>query len=337
MEPKGAWIASRPCRALLYWLGGGRRFCMLDDCFCLLSFPAIAVGRLYNALLRRKWGAAAGARGMRRDTNVASQRTTIRTSTYCYMLPGSTRPVYYMFVDESGTPRISGDAARGDVAYIQCGLIVHEDNVHRARAAVDRAKRELSKGIDTMKWELHGYEIWRSKGKFAAGLRIPDSEKNSVFVRAVKALEESECVLVCVIIWKDRLPPGQHNLLKISWRLIVERFEQYLADRGGDCGSIIADASGRGTEAKIRSLLQDVYVWQGRRRIHPVLTSTDVRFVDSLDEPLVQAADVAAYIVQKHCRGDDSFRGLFDALVTRVWQCDGKADGFGIKHYPDHG
>lgn len=242
-----------------------------------------------------------------------------------------------MFVDESGTTSISETAAtHGDVAYIQCGLIVQADDVHRARAAVDRAKRELFKGVDTMKWELHGYEIWRSKGKFAAQMRIPDSEKIPVFARIVKALEESESVLVSVIIWKDRLPPGQHNLLKISWRLIIERFEQYLADQGrGECGSIIADASGRGTEAKIKSLLKDVYVWQRKRRSHPVLASTDVGFVDSLDEPLVQAADMAAYIMHKHCRGDDSFRGLFDALVTRIWQCDGRVEGFGIKHYPD--
>lgn len=244
-----------------------------------------------------------------------------------------------MFVDESGTPSISdAAAAHGDIAYIQCGLIVQANNVHRARAAVDRAKRELFKGVDTMKWELHGYEIWRSKGNFAAHMRIPDSEKISVFARIVKALEESESVLVGAIIWKDRLPPGQHNLLKISWRLIIERFEQYLADQGcGECGSIIADASGRSTEAKIRSLLQDVYVWQRKRRGHPVLASTDIVFVDSLDEPLVQAADMAAYIMHKHCRGDDSFKRLFDALVTRIWQCDGKVEGFGIKHYPDRG
>ena len=174
-------------------------------------------------------------------------------SLYCYILLKFLRPVHYMFVDESGTAQIRRAAARTDAFYIRCGLIVHMDDVHRARAAVDRAKRELFRGKDTMKWELHGYEIWRSKGRFAADMRIPDSRKPAVFIRTVEAINESGAVLVTVIIRKNRLASKRNSLLKLSWRLIAERFEQYLADcGGGERGNIVADASERGTEAKIR-------------------------------------------------------------------------------------
>ena len=78
-------------------------------------------------------------------------------------------------------------------------------------------------------------------------------------------------------------------------------------------------------------------IWIGRHRVRPVLVSKDVIFVDSLSEPLVQAADIAAYIMHKHCHGDALFGSLFDALVPSMWRRDGKLEGFGIKHYPDRG
>lgn len=249
------------------------------------------------------------------------------------------RPMYYMFVDESGTTQISGAATPDDVVYMHCGLIVHASSVHKARAAVDRAKRELFRGKDPMKWELHGYEVWRSRGRFAEDLCIPDRAKRlEVFARTAKAIRESGAVLVGVIIRKDRLPSGQRDPLKLSWRLLVERFEQYLADHGGgERGNIIADASGHGTEGKILRQMRHMSIGIGRHRVRPVLVSKDVIFVDSLSEPLVQAADIAAYIMHKHCHGDALFGSLFDALVPSMWRRDGKLEGFGIKHYPDRG
>lgn len=257
----------------------------------------------------------------------------------CYILPKFGRLVYYMFVDESGSPLIPRVGARSGDIFLQCGLIVHAANVHEARAAVDRAKRELFGDKDPMKWELHAYEIWRGRGRFSKDLRITDTdEKLKVFARSVRAIQESKAVLVSVIIRKDRLTSGHRDLLKLSWMMITERFEQYLANHGdGEHGVIIADASGRGTESKIANLMLDMSIGMGRRRGRPTLVSTDVDFVNSLDEPLVQAADMAAYITHKSYRGYALFKGLFDALVPCMWQHNGKLEGFGIKHYPDRG
>lgn len=144
--------------------------------------------------------------------------------------------------------------------------------------------------------------------------------------------------MVSVIISKNRVPYGRHNLLNLSWKLIAERFEYYLAcSGGGDRGEIIADASSRGTEERIRSLLREMSVGMGRHQRNPSLVSADVRFVDSASEQLVQAADMAAYIIHKHSRGDGLFGGLFDSLVPCMWRQDGILEGHGIKHYPDRG
>lgn len=241
-----------------------------------------------------------------------------------------------MFVDESGTPLIPWAASDNDDIFMQCGLIVHADGVHRARASVDRAKRELFRGKDTMKWELHGYEIWRSRERFAEDLKISNTdEKLKVFARTVQAIKESEVVLVNTIIRKDRLPPSQRDLLKLSWMMITEHFEQYLAYRGdGEHGMIIADASGRGTEVKIKNLLTNMPIGMGCRWGRRDLVSKDVNFVNSLDEPLVQAADMAAYITHKSCGGNALFKGLFVALVPCMWHHNGNLKGFGIKCYP---
>ena len=72
--------------------------------------------------------------------------------------------MHYMFVDESGNPLMRKVPLRGDDIYIRCGLIVDGDGMHRTKAAIDEAKRELFKGKDPLKWELHGYEIWRGGG-----------------------------------------------------------------------------------------------------------------------------------------------------------------------------
>ena len=247
--------------------------------------------------------------------------------------------MHYMFVDESGHPLMHRVHHGDDDIYILCGLIVDADDVHRARAAVDGAKRELFKGKDPLKWELHGYEIWRGIGRFADDLRITTNEqKFNVFTRTVKAIEESEAVLVTVIMSKNRIPYGRHNLFSLSWKLLTERFEHYLARRGGgDRGEIVADTSSRGTEAKIRSLLQGMSVGMGRHQHNPSLVSTDVRFVNSASDSLVQAVDMAAYIIHKYYRGDVLFKGLFDDLVPCMWHHDGILEGYGIKHYPDRG
>lgn len=242
-----------------------------------------------------------------------------------------------MFVDESGNPRVREAGARDDGIYIQSGLIVRADEVHRARAAVDKAKREMFRGKDPMNWELHGYDVWRGTGQFRNDLPPLDNrEKLAVFTRTVGAIEESGAVLVSVIIWKNRMPSERHNLLRLAWRLITDRFGQYLADRGGgEAGQIIADASSRGTEAKIRDVVREMSERMSLYRHRPVLVLGDVRFVDSASEPLVQAADMAAYIMHKHCRKDALIGGCFDALVPCMWQRGGEIRGFGITHRPD--
>ena len=114
----------------------------------------------------------------------------------------------------------------------------------------------------------------------------------------------------------------------------MERFEAYLEERGGgDLGVVVSDASNPTVEAEIEGALQEPEARAARRGRHSLVLDC-VIFKDSRREPLIQAADVAAYILQRRYGGDESFEEWFDALCQSMWKRGGSIRGSGIKHYP---
>ena len=88
------------------------------------------------------------------------------------------------------------------------------DRVHAARAAIDRAECEPFRGKDPANAELHGYEIWRNRGRFASDLRIADQGKKlEVFARTFQTVVESGSVLPSATAWKNRISSWQRSLL----------------------------------------------------------------------------------------------------------------------------
>ena len=251
------------------------------------------------------------------------------------------RPVVYLaFVDDSGSTRPYRAGTRGSGrVHILSSLIVHERDLCGARAAINDAKRDLFAVSDPESLELHTYDIWNSSGDFSGDARSLNLErKNEVLSRAVGGIAESGGTLVSVVVWKDRLPDGltSSRIRTISWRLLVERFEAYLATQGGgDLGMIFSDASNRTTEAEIMDALRETDARIGLHKRHRSLVLEDMIFKDSRREPLLQAADVVAYILHKRCRDDPSFAGWFETLKQSMWSEGGSIYGFGIKNYPD--
>ena len=104
---------------------------------------------------------------------------------------------------------------------------------------------------------------------------------------------------------------------------------------GKDLGMFFSDASSSTNEAGIMRAIQSTESGIGRRRRRRNRIMEDIVFKDSRREPLIQRADVVAYILQKHCYGDPSFSGWLGRLDACMWKRDGKVHGFGIKDYPD--
>ena len=244
-----------------------------------------------------------------------------------------------MFVDDSGDTRPYRAGQRGGSVHILSGLIVHERGLRGARESIGNAKRGLFAGSDPESWELHAYDVWNGKGDFLEEDRSLNLEKKKeVFSRAVEGIAKSGVVVISVVIWKNRLPAGMgsQRIRALAWRLLVERFEAYLgAKGGGDLGIVISDASTRTAEAEIKEAFRDTTARIGLHKRRHGLVLEYVVFADSRSEPLIQGADVAAYILQKQCYGDPSFTGWFDALGQSMWREGGNVHGFGIKNYPD--
>ena len=247
--------------------------------------------------------------------------------------------MYLMFVDDSGDTRPHRASARRGSVHILSGLIVHERDLHGARVSVNGAKREIFAGLDPERWELHAYDIWNGKGDFSGENRSLNLEKKkAAFSSAVRGITESGATLTSVVIWKNLLPAGQGSLRirALVWRLLVERFEAYLEAKGGkDLGMVVSDASTRTAEVEIKEAFRDTTTRIGLHKRQRGLVLEYVVFADSRNEPLIQGADTAAYILQKHCYGDTSFAGWFDALGQSMWRQGGNVLGFGIKNYPD--
>ena len=222
--------------------------------------------------------------------------------------------------------------------HILSGLIVHEHDLDGARAAVNDAKRDILAGLDPKSWELHAYHMWNNRGDFSGEDRRLDlAGKRGALSRAVEGIAGSGGTLVSIVVWKDRLPAGRgaRRTRALSWRLLLERFEAYLEERGGgDLGVVVSDASNPTVEAEIERAIQESEARAGRRKGGHGLVLDCVIFKDSRREPLIQAADAAAYILQRRCGGDSSFEEWFDALCQIMWKRGGSIRGSGIKHYP---
>lgn len=246
--------------------------------------------------------------------------------------------MHLMFVDDSGNTRPHRAGSSGTSVHVLCGVIVHERLLHDARAAIGSAKRNVFPESDPGSWELHAYDMWNNRGKFAEKDHSLNLEKKrKVFSRAVEAIAGSGATLVGVAIWKNRLRGGSDGpcIRALSWRLLAERFEAYLDSKGGgDLGLIVSDASNGVSEEGIRAALRATVAGIGKHKRPLSWVMEDMIFKDSRREHLIQGADVSAYIIQKRCYGDPSFSGWFANLEACMWRRDG--DTHGLKEHPNH-
>lgn len=246
--------------------------------------------------------------------------------------------MYLMFVDDSGNTRPHRAGSSGISIHVLCGIIVHESALHGARARINEVKQAVFAGADPDGWELHAYDVWNNRGNFAgAGHNLNLAKKRNVFSKTVGAITASDVALAGVVVWKNRLPASFESprIRALSWGLLTERFEAYLDSRGGrNMGLVISDASNSANEAGIKAALRAAGTRIGRHKKRKSLAMDDVIFKDSRREPLIQGADMAAYILQKRCHGDPSFSDWSTELEEYMQRQEGGVRGF--KRYPNH-
>ena len=199
-------------------------------------------------------------------------------------------------------------------------------------------KKEAFPGQDPENLELHAYSIWNNQDFFAnEKLNFTLAKKREVFSRVLDLVCRSEITLINTVISKDEMK-ARYTVpkpMEYSWMFIMECFEDFLKlqpERTNN-GLVFVDSSQKVPESETRDIIQSL-VRKGspQQQIDHVIE--DPIFVKSHLRNMIQLADMIAYVVYRHHKGDPRFREWFEMLKPKMHTHDGKLDGFGFKKFP---
>lgn len=244
--------------------------------------------------------------------------------------------MYFLYADSSGRTRIRQDERNS--LYITVGVIVHERDWRSIASKISEMKRKTFPELDPREWELHASDIWNNRDFFASRrLGLNQAKKLDIFSRTANLARWSNITIVGVVMFKDKMKERYRSpaVTEYSWLFVTERLEHFLVQKpeGTNNGLLFIDASQKNTEADIRravrKAIKDGGIWKGVDHVieQPI-------FVESHTHSLTQLADMIAYVILKHYKGDSKFEGLFEMLKSKMYRADGKLDGFGLKEFP---
>ena len=247
--------------------------------------------------------------------------------------------MYFLYADSSGRTKIkqSGHGLH-DSLYITVGVIVHEKDWKSIANNISEMKREAISELDPREWELHASDIWNNREFFADRRRgLNQVKKLDMFSRTVNLARWSDITIVSVVMFKDKMKDRYRSpaVTEYSWMFVTERFEHFLAQKpeGTNNGLLFIDTSQKNPQEEIRKAvrkaIKDGGLWKGIDHVieQPI-------FVESHMYNLIQLADMIAYVILKHYKGDPKFKEFFEMLKSKMYRVDGNLDGFGLKEFP---
>lgn len=247
--------------------------------------------------------------------------------------------MYFLYADSSGRTEIKqGGHILHDSLYITVGVIVHEKDWKSIANNISEMKREVIPELDPREWELHASDIWNNRDFFAdRHLGLNQAKKLDIFSRIANLARWSDITIVSVVMFKDKMKDRYHSpaVTEYSWMFVTERFEHFLTQKpkGTNNGLLFIDASQKNPQEEIRKAvrkaIKDGGLWKGIDHVieQPI-------FVESHTYNLIQLADMIAYVILKHYKGDLKFKEFFEMLKSKMYRIDGNLDGFGLKEFP---
>lgn len=244
--------------------------------------------------------------------------------------------MYLLYADSSGRTEIR--SGRYNSPYITVGVIVHEKDWRSTESRISAVKREMFPELDPRGWELHAYDIWNSRNFFAdrrLGMNL--KKKLEIFSKIIDLSCRLDITVVGVTMFKDKMVGvyTSPTVTSYSWLFVVERFEHFLAQKptGTNNGLLLIDASQKIPELEIRRALRNAIKMGGiRHRIDHIIE--DPIFVESDTHNLIQLADMVAYVLLKHYKGDSKFEEWFGLLKSKMYRSGDGPDIFGLKEFP---
>jgi len=236
-----------------------------------------------------------------------------------------------LFADSSGNPR----SRAGADAYYTIGCVTGSpEELGTLSKMLYGLKLELVPGRDPRSWELHGVRITHSSKHYPLRPRTED-KRLDMFGAIASVICDSGVTLFGVMadnkrIYGQRGPSA--NIMDATWTLLLERYGLFVRLSGGDvAGHVVSDKAGGADMQQIHALVSG-----SMRRRNPmsgVRTNlvAGIEFVDSMESLLVQAADIAAYILSRHANGDERFGWMARLLLGRMWvSADGRQRGWKV-------
>ena len=144
-------------------------------------------------------------------------------------------------------------------------------------------------------------------------------QKREIFSLMANVVADPRLNVIPVVV--DKLGRGRQKArrwpLAVEWSSMLKRFERMLDRTGEESGLILADAGGGNDEDAARAVVERLGRARMARAPNRGGVMNGVIFRDSRLDVMIQMADMAAYIVHKHCRKDDRFRGWFETIRPR--------------------
>ncbi len=249
--------------------------------------------------------------------------------------PRRERRRLYAFIDESGKPHQLYEGP-----FVLAAVTVTEDRVEECRYAVMRFIEEWNRMLQSeyieMKpvvSEIHAREVVQGEG-FWRGVK--PEHRNQFILSAAELVSRLPLYLNIVVV---RLAPGveirnPRGVRRHAFKLLVERI--LYSERHVDELLVFIDSAGVGEDEQIKAeIIRGVEEGFAELSGRPLVT-----FVDSRGEPLVQVADLVAYIVRNvemhryRVRGVDLGRA-YRLIERRIRPCPGREtyEGCGLKRW----
>ena len=222
-----------------------------------------------------------------------------------------------LFVDDSGSPtqlRAAGDSG----LYILAGVAVDDRSLPSVIRAASDAKAAVGARMGLGEWEAHAYHVWNNSGRFAdKGSMLTADQKREIFSLMADVVADPRLNIIPVVV--NKLDSGRQKPrrwpLAVGWSSMFKRFERMLVRT--ESGLILADEGGSDDKNAARAIVEKMGRARMERTPNRAGVMNGVIFRDSRLDVMIQMADMAAYIVHKHYRKDDRFRGWFETIRPR--------------------
>ena len=169
-------------------------------------------------------------------------------------------------------------------------------------------------------------------------MKVNFDKKKEIFSKILELICTSELQIINVIVLKDKLNKKYTTpkAMEYSWTILVERFEHLLRNESEETnnGLLFVDSDQKIPEQEIKDLIWKlVRRGSAMQRVDHVIE--DPIFTKSHLRNLIQLADMIAYVIHKHYRGDAQFENWFEGLKHKMYQPGGDLNSFGLKEFPD--